>query len=310
MYYPYFRGKQFELLTIRRNKNFIKNSDIIPIIEPARADFSALNTCIKELNNSETPYVLVVNPSVGELEKDKESFSKILDNVDGVTKIAVIIKSNTDISAISTKLSASSKKLDVYFIHETTTKQRRELEIIANWAASVTHIASEKGIVRSYGDIFTTPQIIQISDPFANFKQSRNLDYENNNESIFTTSNLFYVEDGFVGYSDYLTIGKDFIEGGMLPKVVVINLTYRKDNDQNIYIQHFVSTNNAGTNADVAGKFYDALCRLIKFVKDEQLTSNIAIEKFRALYKDEKFPGLGSIKELSMTNHLFVAGDK
>ncbi len=44
MYFPYFRGKQYELITIRDNASMIKDSGITPIIEPVKENLSSLKT--------------------------------------------------------------------------------------------------------------------------------------------------------------------------------------------------------------------------------------------------------------------------
>ena len=48
MYFPYLRGKQFELLALREfaNQN-ANNNTIIPIIEPVKDTFNSLRTAIE-----------------------------------------------------------------------------------------------------------------------------------------------------------------------------------------------------------------------------------------------------------------------
>ena len=54
MYYPYFRGKQNELILIREQAELISNSKIIPIIEPVKRNLSPLNRAIEQLDLFET----------------------------------------------------------------------------------------------------------------------------------------------------------------------------------------------------------------------------------------------------------------
>lgn len=60
MYYPYFRGKQYELITIRENAELIARNNIVPI--------TALGTFFfrKELENCQRRLaaVRIVNPVV------------------------------------------------------------------------------------------------------------------------------------------------------------------------------------------------------------------------------------------------------
>jgi len=44
MYYPYLRGKQFELLLLRENADLLAKNNIHPIIEPVKSDFKALSS--------------------------------------------------------------------------------------------------------------------------------------------------------------------------------------------------------------------------------------------------------------------------
>jgi hypothetical protein len=50
MYYPYLRGKQYELLLLRENAKFIKENNIHPIIEPVKDNFAAIKRALNELN--------------------------------------------------------------------------------------------------------------------------------------------------------------------------------------------------------------------------------------------------------------------
>ncbi len=70
MYYPYFRGKQNELILIREQAELISNSKIIPIIEPVKRNLSPLNRAIEQLDLFETEYILIVNPINGDFASD------------------------------------------------------------------------------------------------------------------------------------------------------------------------------------------------------------------------------------------------
>jgi hypothetical protein len=58
----------------------------------------------------------------------------------------------------------------------------------------------------------------------------------------------------FTAFADYLTIGSDYSEGGMLPNAVVIHLTYKDKASSDIRIKRFISDSNED-NSDIAGKF-------------------------------------------------------
>lgn len=66
MYYPFFRGKQFELILLRDNAEFLAKNNICPIIEPVKSDFSALKRAMKVMNEKGTNCTLIVNPQAGQ----------------------------------------------------------------------------------------------------------------------------------------------------------------------------------------------------------------------------------------------------
>ena len=52
MYYPYLRGKQFELILLRENAEFLEKNRIHPIIEPVKSDFTALTRAMEVINEN------------------------------------------------------------------------------------------------------------------------------------------------------------------------------------------------------------------------------------------------------------------
>ncbi len=66
MYYPYLRGKQFELILLRDNAEFLAKNNIHPIIEPVKSDFTALTRSMKAMNENSVEYTLIVNPVAGQ----------------------------------------------------------------------------------------------------------------------------------------------------------------------------------------------------------------------------------------------------
>lgn len=66
MYYPYLRGKQFELIILLDNAKSIAKHKIHPIIEPVKSDFKSLVRAFKVLNEEKVACTLIVNPQAGE----------------------------------------------------------------------------------------------------------------------------------------------------------------------------------------------------------------------------------------------------
>ncbi|WP_368752668.1 sce7725 family protein [Klebsiella pneumoniae] len=52
MYYPYFRGKQFELIAIRETAETMARAGFIPIIEPVKETLNGLEKTLKAICDS------------------------------------------------------------------------------------------------------------------------------------------------------------------------------------------------------------------------------------------------------------------
>ena len=152
---------------------------------------------------------------------------------------------------------------------------------------------------RRYFRNFEENTRIELED---NFKaQTKNSDYLQVGESIFSEEHLYYKTEGFVGFADYLSIGEEYSETGFLPYAVAIHLSYADDNNK-IKVKHFVSDSNDDTS-DIAGKFAEALDKLIDWC-DQTNYNSVAIPQFREYHKNGHFPGLGTLKKLSLMNHI------
>ena len=158
-----------------------------------------------------------------------------------------------------------------------------------------------------YSKYIFTPQKINLTrenkvlldDKFK--PQVKNADYLRIPEEFFSDDHLYYKDDGYVGFGDYLTIGNDYAESGFLPYAIAIHFTYTKPNNE-IWIRHFVSDSNSDTT-DVAGKFGEALKKLVLFINTQNINTTVANE-YRQLHTSGHYPGLGSLKKLSIKNHI------
>lgn len=63
MYYPYLRGKQFELKALRDYSLENKNEDkILPIIEPVNQSTNVLSLAIDQLKSNGMLFSMIMNP--------------------------------------------------------------------------------------------------------------------------------------------------------------------------------------------------------------------------------------------------------
>ncbi len=298
MYYPYLRGRQFELIALREyaQQKGDKNQTI-PIIEPVKKTFNSLKLAIPKLIAGNVKFALILNPQVGEIE-DYSNITKSLtselehrDNwipafivTNNVTEVSETIQSNNYQNAMlicSDRIDTSSKLFD------TLAKSKQ-----------VTHIVSNnrrlKRDLRGHDKIF-----IRFDDKFE--AQKRNSDYLEIPEQKFTEEHLFYEEDGYQGFSDYTVLTSEFKDGGSTPYAVSIHLTYQKENEE-IWIRHFTSESNLGRE-NIQGKFAEAARKAVRFLDSENIESHAANE-LREYFNQKKYPGLGMVKKIAIKNHL------
>lgn len=133
-------------------------------------------------------------------------------------------------------------------------------------------------------------------------KQSRNADYPE--DEFFSDDHLYYEEDKFIGFGDYSIVGDEYVESGFAPYAVAIHIVYFAE-DKSLRIKHFVSDSNDDIS-DVAGKFYEAVTKLYNWYVGEgqyrQLTAGL--QTLLDHYKNGTYPGLPTLKKLSIMHHL------
>jgi len=304
MYFPYLRGKQFELIALRELCTLFPEelNKISPVIEPVKAS-STLNSTLVEFVNRNANFNLIINPRVGDLEGQYERIIEIITSSIPAEynnyQLAVIIDSKTErnIGTLIEFLNALDLNYNgITLIHETEINSQN-IDLLNNQLNIVYNVIYFQKTSRRYYREFQANTLVSLDDYF--IEQSRNADYLNQ-ESDFSKEYRFYIQDGFVGFSDFLTIGDNYSESGFLPRAVAIHLSYL-ENEQ-IRVKHFVSDSNEDV-ADIGGKFSEAINKLVIWC-DQNNLNTAAINVFRDLQQRGHFPGLGTLKKLSIMNHI------
>ncbi len=77
MYYPYFRGKQFELIAIRETAETMAQAGFIPIIEPVKETLNGLEKTLKAICEAKGKAIVIVNPSYGDHSTNGHNISQL-----------------------------------------------------------------------------------------------------------------------------------------------------------------------------------------------------------------------------------------
>jgi hypothetical protein len=300
MYYPYFRGKQNELILLREQAELISSSKIIPIIEPVKKNLNPLNRAITELDNYDAKYILVINPVYGDFKEDNSLIIDFIDNCKNII-IGFIITENSRINDIIIFLE-KFKNSEIVIIHQGFTLGKELSRKISSYNISK-HIFVNTEQNKLYQRHFkSSAQRVLIRD---SFRKKTNANYPK--EEHFSDLHITYEEEGMDGFGDFLIVGDEYSESGGPARAVAIHLTYLKNTDEdNMYIKHYVSERIEGVT-DPGGKFLEALEKLVKDIslyEDEFNTE--ACKTYINLYEKEHFPGLGYVKKLSMQHHLEI----
>lgn len=300
MYYPYFRGKQFELIILRDKAQFIKDNKIHPIIEPVKNSFGQLTKAVKSLEEAKADFTLIVNPKASSADfNTKQIMDEIIcKECDKHCNIGVILQSDSDIRLLSILLKEYKDK-NFTLIHFGYDNPGEVKRIIENKKNVKTNVFIDGLSGKLYQRNFAGSKRVLIRD---GFRVQRNTDYPPNEH--FSDLHATFRDEGMDGFGDFLIVGDEFSEAGGPAHAVAIHLTYLSK-DEDMYLYHFVSDTN-GSPLDPAGKFLEALHKMIRKASEENslIFKSQAFKEYEKLYVTQHYPGLGSVKKLSMLHHI------
>lgn len=307
MYFPYLRGRQYELLALRELvNNKLLGDSIIPVIEPVKLSPTLVNT-MADYIKMDHPLAVIRNPSVGTFMSDWRDVKGETKEAGYKQRFAELYKKPTIIKSLIMQKNASS-----LLNHWDNQGIKKEELLVVNTSRDYLDLYES-----AFGE--TVPRYALIPDESAfrrrvrhhrvllddKFeKQPRNADYENADDEFFSDDHLYYKEDGFIGFSDYSVVGNEYLEAGFAPYAVAIHIVYFAQNGS-LRVKHFVSkTNDDITNP--ALKFYEAVSKLARWYNTEPHPVNLTegLKMFLQHYKQQSYPGLGTVKKLSIMHHL------
>lgn len=304
MYFPYVRGRQYELLALRElAASDLLSPLILPVVEPVKLS-STLSKTMEEFVARRKQLGIICNPSVGSFREDMENAERDSNKRKFLEYLAdpIIVKAHI------------IKKNSAEILSELEKKRGLQKQ---DWLI----VQSSRDLVETYQKIFkdTPPKYTLIPDEYRrkvrtnrilledHFEKCiRNSDYQKNVDEFFSEDHLFCYEEGFIGFGDYSIIGKDYLESGFAPYAVAIHIVYFAE-DESLRVHHFVSDSNDDIQ-NPAKKFYEAVAKLAKWVNENDMYVTAGLAAFLEHYKKQTYPGLGSVKKLSLMHHLELVG--
>jgi len=309
MYYPYLRGKQFELILLRENAEFIAENDIHPILEPVKSEFNTLNRTLKTLCENEVNCTIIVNPQVG---GNPVKITSILQNLVSecyqynnilLGYILHAGSKTSDLTAILDKY----KTIPFSIIHYGFTNGKEISEALQSYDNIENHIFIDGFAGKLYQRHLKKKGIkrVLIRDGFK--PQKKNSLYPKSEH--FSDLHITFTDEGMDGFGDFLMVGDDYSETGGPAYAVAIHLTYL-ENEGDMYIYHFIS-DQTDSPTNPGGKFLEALRKLVSSVTKPNtlIFKSEACKEFLSLNSRKYYPGLGYIKKLSMQHHIELIAD-
>ena len=311
MYFPYVRGRQYELLALRElaEKNLL-GEHVIPIVEPVRLSPTLVNMMTKFID-TEHRIAIIRNPAVGTFMSEWENaqqdskeakyqkdFTEQYDN-EFIIK-SLIIQQNTE-SLLEFWVNHGVNKADLLVIntnHDFLDLYEHAFETIVPQYVLIPDESAFRRRARHHK--------VLLDDKFE--KQNRNADYQQETDEFFSDDHLYYSEDGFIGFSDYSVIGNEYFEAGFAPYAIAIHIVYFAP-DNTLRVKHFVSDSNEDIN-NPALKYYEAVSKLANWysTKPQPVEITLGLQTFLQHYEQQAYRGLGIVKKLSLMHHLELLG--
>ena len=310
MYYPFLRGKQFELILLRENAKLLKANNIHPVIEPVKSEFKALERALKVLNTENVNCTLIINPNAGSnpvtIKKIQEEL--INQNIKDHKNLSIgfILSTKSSLSDL-TDLLKTYPNFDFSIVHYGYTNGKEVANTIQEYANIKRHVFIDGYAGKLYQRHLKKDGVnrILIRDGFKS--QKKNSLYPPSEH--FSDLHITYTDEGMNGFGNFLIVGNEYNETGVPVYPIVIHLTYL-DEDDDMFIYHFIS-DQTDSPTDPGGKFLEALGKLNRAIEksDSYIFKSKACKEYQELYEKQHFPGLGYVKKLSMQHHIELIAD-
>ncbi len=303
MYRPYFRGKQFELVTIRENAPLLARANFVPTIEPVKDSLAGVKRALDAVIEAGGRAVVIVNPQCGDFSRDGRPIRRLLQ--EGLLESGQIVAgvqlsegmTTDEALEIWNELPTCERAL----VHAGFAQARQLAEALPGDVDQVAQVFLEPSCGKLYRRHFPAGERSLVRDGFT---RRRNRDYPP--LEAFSDLHVTFREEDMEGFGDFLTVGGEYTEAGGPAYAVAIHLTFIDPDEDNVmFVYHFVS-DSQDTPTDPAGKFAEALRSMMTVIDtgNSKVEETEAVAEFRLLHERGHFPGLGYVKKLSMKHHL------
>lgn len=290
IYFPYFRGRQYDLLALKNiAQQAILPANIIPIIEPVR-DIRALPQTIAAFLAHDQPIVIIANPTVSDYALTQQKLHDWHRYADNPNLIIGHILTPT---LVPTTLQPTATQ-------QTLLIGRQYDELVAaqhaSWLTTPSYllVPPEARIRR----LISRPTVSLFDHAWL---PEHDHSYADITDGFFSNDWELAALDGYQGFSDYTIGGAHYSEHGYPSRAVTLHLTYFSG--QQLRIHRFVSDDRTDFRHPKE-KFFQAVAKLAAWLPDHPACQTPAALALADYHVQQHFPGLGVVKRLSLEHHL------
>ena len=223
MYFPYFRGKQYELITIRESAEILQQAKFVPIIEPVKESLGGLRRTLSSIVKFSGSVIVCMNPNYGDHSGDGDGISAFLDEeFENENRISVGILLSEGMSVKeAVRLCAANEGRDRTLIHVGFTEAKLLVEALGDEVSQMRHVFLEESCGKLYRKHFQNTQRILLRDGFKQRVNRKHPPVE-----PFSDLHVTFEEEKMNGFGDFLIVGDDYSESGGPAYAVAIHLTF------------------------------------------------------------------------------------
>lgn len=292
-YYPYFRGRMYDLLALKALAEQEQlGSKIIPIIEPVR-DSKELQQTVQTLIDKQQPFSVIANPQVSVYGLNNTKLYPLPPTADlPFYHPSAILAADFSSAFLSTGPNQTSLLIADNVPLLKAFQHTRLLQHVGGLL-----VPNDARLQQLAGD-----RAISLTDPLT--FRAHVADYAELTDEFFTAANWVTPPFGTQGYGDYSMVGSVYFDKGMPSRAIALHVIYATSTGQ-LRIHHFVSDSNESMRGQKQ-KFFEALHKLTTWAPTHLrgLNRTPALLELLAYETGNKFPGLGTVKKLSLMHHL------
>lgn len=303
MYFPYLRGKQYEIFAVRESSCLLNNR-ILPVFEPTTLAPATHNRFLG-IVKSGGRFALIVNSANGKPAPRPTDVIQLLNrlesHVPGAALPAFEIRAGQPIAHVSSFAQTFASQQCV-LVHRNHTHSSTALsKALSPLSRPAVQILLAGGAPLHVVQALPSAGTVLLRDGFNRCTPNVNYPRQSNFDDLLYT----YRRLGFDGFSDFSIVGDSYSTGGGAAKNVAIHLT--ELHTATIVTNHFVSRNVPQRGNDPA-KYFDALTLFVSHTGQPlkaQLNTQ-GVREYHQSHSSRHYPGLGKLKQWSMMHHMEI----